>query len=210
MSLTTTSSPQVRTIAELQRAFLVLLPRIQRHADVVFRDIRCPDRKEELTAEAIALSWRWFVRLAERGKDASTFPSTLAGFACRASRSGRRLCGQEKSKDVLSPLAQRRRHFYVGKLPDCSTLSDNPLADALSDNTMTSPDEQAAFRLDFPAWLASLGEPKRQVAEDLMLGERTSDVAHKHGYSQGRISQMRREMQQSWNVFGGYLAGEAS
>jgi hypothetical protein len=197
-------------LAELQRKFLALLPRIQRHAGVVFRDIRCPDRKEELTAEAIALSWRWFLHLAERGKDVSTFPSAFATFACRAARSGRRLCGQEKAKGVLSTRAQRHLHFHVGKLPDSSTLSSNPLSDALIDNTMTPPDEQVCFRLDFPAWLVSLGERKRQVAEDLMMGERTSTVAHKHGCSQARISQMRWEMQQSWNVFGGYLAGEAS
>lgn len=210
MSLTINSSPRARTTADLQHAFLTLLPRIHRHASVAFRDIRCPDRKEELTAEAVALSWRWFVRLAERGKDAATFPSTLATFACRAARSGRRLCGQDKAKDVLSPSAQRRHHFSVSKLPDFSTLSVNPLGDALRDNTVTPPDEQAAFRLDFPAWLALLGERKRQIAEALMLGERTSYVAHKYGCSQGRVSQLRGELRQSWALFGGYLAGEAS
>ena len=76
--------------------------------------------------------------------------------------------------------------------------------------TRTPPDEQAAFRLDFAAWLASLGDRKRRVAEDLMVGERPMDVSNKHGLSQGRISQMRREMMESWTVFGGYLAGEPS
>jgi hypothetical protein len=103
---------------------------------------------------------------------------------------------------VLSPRAQKSKGFAVCKLPDFSTLSTNPLTEALTDNTMTPPDDAAAFRIDFPAWLASLGDTKRRVAEELMMGERTSDVANKYGYSQGRISQMRREMLESWTVFG--------
>ena len=77
-----------------------------------------------------------------------------------------------------------------------------------SDNTRSPVDEQAAFRIDFPAWLASLGDRKRRITEDLMLGERTMDVARRHGLSEARISQLRRELSDSWTVFGGYLAGE--
>src|SRR5262245_58018702 len=118
---------------------------------------------------------------------------------CQLSVAVSELIPSEVSRSVPTvSLSQRHRHFHVGKLPDGSTLSDNPLTDALLDNTQTPPDEQVCFRLDFPAWLASLGERKRRVAEDLMMGERTSDVAHRHGCSQGRISQMRREMKESW------------
>ena len=57
----------------------------------------------------------------------------------------------ERTKDVLSPLAQQRKGFAVCKLPDCSTLDGNPLDEALHDNTKSPPDEQCAFRIDFPA-----------------------------------------------------------
>ena len=80
----------------------------------------------------VALSWKWFLRLAQRGKDPTQFPSAIASYAARAVRSGRGVCGQENGKDVLSPLAQRRHRFTVGKLPDHETLSDNPLCDALA------------------------------------------------------------------------------
>ena len=52
---------------------------------------------------------------------------------------------------------------------------------------------QAAFRLDFPAWLTTRTERDRRLAEDLMTGERTSDVSTKFGLTQGRISQLRRD-----------------
>src|SRR4051794_18848642 len=78
----------------LQQAFLSIVPRIERHGRVSFRNVRCPDTQAEAISEMVALSWRWFRQLAERGKDATAFPSALATFAARAVRSGRRLCGQ--------------------------------------------------------------------------------------------------------------------
>jgi hypothetical protein len=104
---------------------------------------------------------------------------------------------------VLSPLAQTRHGFVVGKLPDFETLSDNPLMTALVDNTRTPVPDQVAFRLDFPAWLNTLSDRDRRVVEDLMQGERTLDVARKHGLSPGRVSQLRREFLTRWRLFCG-------
>src|ERR1700676_332904 len=126
----------------LHVVFLTILPRIERHGDVYFRHVRNAGLKEEFIAEMVALAWKWCVRLAQQGKDVTRFPSAIATFAARAVRSGRRLCGQEKAKDVLSPPAQRRRGFTVQSLLDFSTLAGNPLEDALIDNTVTPVDEQ--------------------------------------------------------------------
>lgn len=189
-------------LKDLHAEFLTIVPRIEQHGQVQFRNVKCPTAKEECIAEMIAMSWKWFVRLKRKGKNPSAFVSAIATFAARAVRSGRRLCGQEKAKDVLSPRAQKTKGFAVCKLPDFSTLSSNPLTDALTDNTITPPDQQAAFRCDFPAWLASLGDTKRSVAEDLMMGERTTDVAGRHRLSPARISQLRRELRDSWDRLG--------
>ena len=103
----------------LQATFLSsVLPKVVSHGRVSFRHLRSADRKEEAVAEMVALAWAWHLRLAERGKDATRFPTALATFAARAVRSGRRLAGMDRAKDVLSPLAQQRRGFAVGKLPD--------------------------------------------------------------------------------------------
>src|SRR5262249_1869102 len=101
----------------LRQRFLSLLPVIERHGQVYFRQLKCRHRLQEVLAEMTALCWKWFLRLVEQGKDAADFPTTLAAFAARAVRGGRRLCGQEKSKDALSPLAQQRRNFTVQSLP---------------------------------------------------------------------------------------------
>jgi hypothetical protein len=189
-------------LARLQSAFLAsVLPRVLSHGHIYFRHLKSADRKEEYIAEMIALAWKWHLRLAERGKDAARFPTALASYAARAVRSGRRVCGQECGRDALSPSAQRRHGFLVSALPEVSTLSDNPLAEALHDNTQTPPDEQCAFRIDFPAWRATHAERDRRVLDDLMLGERTLDVAGKHGLSPGRVSQLRREFHDDWEFF---------
>jgi hypothetical protein len=88
-------SPCCRLEAErLQAGFVNLLPRIERHARVYFRHVKCPHRKADSIAETVALAWRSYVLLARRGKAADRFPGALACFAARAVRSGRRLCGQ--------------------------------------------------------------------------------------------------------------------
>ncbi len=170
---------------------LAILPRIERHGRVYFRHVKNSSLKEEFIAEMVALAWKWTSRLAQQGKDVMRFPSAIATFAAKAVRSGRRLCGQETGKDVLSPLAQQRHEFAVQSLPDFSTLTGNPLEDALIDNTVTPVDEQVAFRLDFPQWLSTYSDRDRRIALEMMVGERTLDVSEKYALSPGRISQMR-------------------
>jgi hypothetical protein len=195
--------PATTRLRALQLAFLAILPRIERHGRVYFRHVRCPDRKADAIAEMVALSWRWFVRLAEQGKDATRFPSVLATFAARAVYSGRRLAGTCRAKDVLSPVAQRRHGFAVGRLPDFSTLNGNPLFDALHDNTRSPVPDQVSFRLDFPAWLASLGPRNRGIAQDMAQGHRTGELADAYGLSPARVSQLRREFHRDWQTFCG-------
>jgi hypothetical protein len=202
----TTPLPPGPSLDALQAAFLAsVLPKVLSHGRVYFRHLRCPHQMADAVAEMVALAWAWHRRLAERGKDSTRFPTAIATFAARAVRSGRRACGQECGRDALSPSAQRRHGFLVSALPEVSTLSDNPLAEALHDNTKTPPDDQCAFRLDFPAWRLTRAERDRRIIDDLMSGERTLDVSGRHGLSPGRVSQLRREFLLDWRRFCGEL-----
>jgi hypothetical protein len=199
------------TLALLQASFLaIVLPRVLSHGRVYFRSIKCRDHREDAIQEMIGLTWKWHLRLAEKGKDATRFPTALASYAARAVCCGCRLCGQEKANDVLSPLAQQEQHFAVEKLPDFSTLSGNPFEEALHDNTVSPVPDQVIFRLDFPAWLGTLGPRNRSMAEDMALGEKTQDLAEKYRVTEGRISQMRRSFQQDWGRFCGDIDGHKS
>ena len=199
---------------ELHARFLLLLPRIELHGRIIFRYLECADRRADALAEMRALAWLWFPRLSEQGRDPLQFPSTLAVFAARAVKSGRRLTGQEKAQDVMSPRARQRHHFRVEPLPEPTGRSyesrygvpygqqtQDALEERLRDNTQTPVPDQVCFRLDFPAWLCSRSERDRRVIEDLMRGEGTLDVADKHGLSPARVSQLRREFREDWRQF---------
>jgi hypothetical protein len=202
------SAPSVsaaEALARLQAAFLALLPRIELHAQVSFRHVRCPGKRADALAETVAVAWKWFRRDVERGKDVTAFVSALATYAARHVRSGRRVWGKARSGDVLSPQCRQRRSFTVSPLPVASTLNGNAFDEALQDNTQSPVPEQAAFRLDFPAWLARRCERDRRLVEDLMAGERTLDAARKHGLTPGRVSQLRRALHDDWRAFCGDL-----
>jgi hypothetical protein len=187
----------------LQSSFEAILPTLRLHGRVFFRHVRCQDRKEEAIAETIALCWKWYVRLAERGKDATRFPTTLASLAARAVRNGRGMCGQQSARDAMSTAAQRRHNFTTCPLPDGDSLGGNLLDNALIHHTYPSPEEQAAFRIDFAAWLRSWSDRDRRLISDMAMNERTRDLARKFGVSPSRISQKRREYHASWHQFQG-------
>ena len=193
----------VASLSKLQARFLQIRERIETHARIYFRHVKCWFKKADYIAETIALAWKWFRRLAQKGKDATEFASTLASYAARAVNSGRRITGQVKSKDVLSEVAQQRHGFCVGKLPDFSTRSDNPLAEALIDNTRSPVPDQVHFRIDFPHWLTTRTDRDRRLIGDLALGQRTLDVSRKYGLSPARISQLRHEFHDDWRRFVG-------
>jgi len=185
----------------LHAGFLSILPRIEKHARIYFRDLRCPDLKEDAVVETVALAWSWYRRLIRRGKDVAQFVSTLASYAARAVKSGRRLCGQEKAKDVLSPRAQRRYGFQVEGLPEDQSGLREPLLDALHDNMQTPVPDQVVFRVDFPDWRNSRSKRDRRLMDELLVGERTQDVSRRFGLSPARVSQLRRELHRDWLAF---------
>lgn len=197
-------APAVPSVADaLQTAFLALVPRIETHARIYFRHVRCLDKRADLVADTVALAWTWYRRLVERGKDVAHFKMAFIFLVTRAVKSGRRLTGQEKAKDVLSPSAQKRHGFAVATLPSHSTLNGTPVEEALRDNTRSEVPDQVCFRIDFADWLASLTDRDRRIVMDMAVGERTRHLAHKYGVSPGRVSQKRREFQQDWTAFCG-------
>jgi hypothetical protein len=201
------------TIPELQAGFLLIMPLIERHGRVYFRHLKA-EAKEEALCEMVALCWAWYLRLMQRGKDATQFPTVLADYAAKAVRCGRRLCGHEKAKDVLSPVARHRHHFEVERLAGSTQVPHEQLygevdgqrhldafEERLRDNTQTPVIDQVCFRQDFPSWLATHTDRHRRLIGDLMLGERTMDMARKYGLSPARISQLRGEFHRDWLAF---------
>jgi uncharacterized Zn finger protein (UPF0148 family) len=63
--------------------------------------------------------------------------------------------------------------------------------------------DQVAAKMDVGAWFATLTKRMKGIAKDLAFGCSTSEVAEKHGVTAGRISQLRRTLEESWGQFQG-------
>ena len=61
--------------------------------------------------------------------------------------------------------------------------------------------DQVAAKMDVGAWFATLTQRMKQIAKDLAFGCSTSEVARKYGVTAGRISQLRRTLEESWAAF---------
>lgn len=195
-----------RPVSRVQAEFARALPRIRRHAVIVFRSVRCIDTRDDCVAEVLAMCWAWWLRLRQRNRDPQQFVSVLAGFAAKAVKSGRRLCGQERAKEALSPHTRRRHGFSARSLPTTFGSSQrraDELDECLRDNTQTPVPDQAAFRLDFRRWLARHRGRARRLVEAMLLGETTQALARRFALSPARISQLRREFLDGWNAFQG-------
>ena len=203
---TTAPTGSTAALATLHARFQELLPLLRSYAGKSFRFLENRHDREDAVAEAIALCWAWYARLAHRGKDAGTFVRTLVRYAVVHVKAGRRSCGAVNTRDVLTPEARTRRGFDVMTLPDCSGKDGSVWEEALHANRQTPVPEQVVFRVDFGAWRAGRAERDRRVLDDLMLGERTGDVARKYGLTAGRVSQMRREFLDDWTRFCGVAA----
>jgi hypothetical protein len=193
---------QSPTVVQLQTRFLALLPRIETHARIYFRHLKYPHQREEALAECLALCWWWFIRLVRRGKNPEAFITVLADFAARAVSSGRRLCGQEKVNEVLSPVAQRRHRFTVQRLHPCGSPAGSPWDDALKDNTQTPVPSQVIIRVEFPIWRSRRNKQDQRIINRLLLGEQTGAVAQAFDLSPGRIARLRRQFHDDWLRFG--------
>lgn len=178
-------------------AFVPLLPGLQAHARVRFRHLNPTDR-EEAVADVVAYGFLSFLRLKERGKDPTNFPAVFAHFVARAVSNGRGVVRRLSTRDLMAtrPRGERIRvHRLDDQMPGGGWWRDTAL------DRRVRVDDQAAFNLDFPAWLATLPTPKRLVAELLARGHGTDDAAGLTGLSAGRVSQLRRELADSWAAF---------
>jgi len=138
-----------------------------------------------------------FQRLAALDKLDLAYASPLARFGVAQVRDGRRVGTRINSRDVYSARAQSRRGFRLESLELAGNRSGT-WSEILADDSFTPVPDQAAFRLDFTAWLKRLGRRDRRVAEFLALGHSPSDAARRFHISRARVSQLRAQLRASW------------
>ncbi|HEX4591359.1 MAG TPA: hypothetical protein VH120_15595, partial [Gemmataceae bacterium] len=197
--LTEVTIPMNDTNAQSDHAeFLSLLPRLATHARIRFRHLTAADR-EEAVADAVAYGFVSFVRLVQRGRQPAAFPAAFAKFIVLAAGRGQAVGRRSGGRDVLADRG-RRGGFVVHRLNGPTQGGESWWWDAAADRR-TNVADQAAFNVDFPAWLATLAATKRRIAELLAHGNSANVTARLAGVSPGRVSQVRRELVASWTAF---------
>ena len=184
---------------EWHEPFLAMLPAIVRHASISFTDRPYQNRKE-LVQEAVANCLVAYVRLVELGKQDLAYPTVLAMYAVRQIREGRRVGNKLNVHDVSSMYCQLAKGVQLKRL-DHYDHDANEWMEIVVEDKLATPADIAATRIDFAAWLDTLSGRLRRVAEFLATGETTSAAANKFSVSAGRISQLRRRLMRSWEVF---------
>ena len=151
-------------------------------------------RAHPVVAEGVVHCLLSFVRLHEQGRAEAATASTLAWFATLAVRRGRPAGNRMNGKEPLSRYAQ------IGNGIQVDQCHGNWLDRLVEDKRASVPDQVAA-KMDVGAWFGTLSRRMKQVARDLAYGFSTSEVAEKHGVTPGRISQLRRTLEESWSAF---------
>jgi hypothetical protein len=195
------SQPKPAT-PDWHEAFLRMLPAIRQHARIAFRHYD-PEAREEAVQAVVCNACVAIARLAEVGKLDLAYASVLARFGVAQVKDGRMTGSHLNIKDVMSSYCQRLKGVVVERI-DHFDEEENCWQQAVVQDTRSAPvPDIVAFRCDFADWLGSLPRRNRRIAEYLSLGNRTSDAARKFRVSQGRVSQLRRELAESWKTFTG-------
>ncbi len=183
------------------KPFLSMLPQIISHAKFSFRHLHGEARQDAIQ-ETIANALVAFVALVRRGKMAIAYPSVLARYAAAQVNDGRRVGSSLNVREVLSPYAQRLKGFKVERL-DHFDETEDAWQEVLVEDRHADAAAIVETKLDFSDWLDSLNRRDRRVAEFLARGETTRAAAKKFKISDGRISQLRKELAESWRKFVG-------
>jgi hypothetical protein len=177
-----------------QSCFVAMLPTIEEKLRLAFCRLE-PEAREDAIEEGVIHALLAYLRLHDQGRADVATPSSLAWYSSRHVKRGRPAGGRMNGKEPLSRYGQISNDIEVES--QCGNWINAMVEDKRSPVV-----DQVAARLDFGAWFASLTKRMREIAKDLAFGCSTSEVANKYGVTAGRISQLRRKLEESWAEFG--------
>jgi hypothetical protein len=171
----------------LQNPFTLSFGKIEGHARRKFHYLHGDDL-DEAVAETVALCWQAYHRLFMQGRPIDDKRGAIAVFAAQGGATGARLVGQNPINDVMSPTF--RHGHSLGP----------PREDEWTDG---SPAQQAILNADFAAFLDTLDDRRRAVAELLASGFSTADVGRMRGVTRSAIHYDRKDLIAAWREFFG-------
>jgi DNA-directed RNA polymerase specialized sigma24 family protein len=199
------TSETATSTANWHQTFLAMLPKIQKHASYMFRELK-GDHREEAIQDAICNACLAFARLVDQGRAEAATWSSLARYAVAQVRDGRRVGTSLNIKDVCSQHCQQRKGIAVTNLSRWDDQNEE-WKEMIVEDPHSTPADVAAFRIDFREWLKTLNPRNRKVVLKLSEGESPQVVARLFKISAARVSQLRRELSEAWYEFQGEWKG---
>jgi len=175
-----------------QSEFVTMLPEIEHKLRLAFCRLD-PEAREDAIEEGVVHSLLAYARLHEQGRAQVATASSLAWYSSCHVKRGRLAVGGMNGKDPLSPYAQMGKGIQVE--PHGNWI------DLLVEDRRAPIADQVAAKIDIREWFKTLTKRMKAIAKDLAFGCTTSEVAKKFRVSPPRISQMRRELEESWAAF---------
>jgi hypothetical protein len=176
-----------------QSDFVAMLPDIEQKLRLAFCRLDL-EAREDAIEEGIVHSLLAYVRLVEQGRAEVATASSLAWYSSRHVKRGRPAGGRMNGKEPLSRYGRISNDIEIER-------RSGDWIDTLVEDKRAPIADQVAAKLDVGAWFATLTKRMKEIAQDLAFGCSTSEVAKKHGVTAGRISQLRRVLEESWAAF---------
>jgi hypothetical protein len=176
-----------------QSNFVAMLPLIEQKLRLAFCRLD-PEAREDAIEEGIVHSLLAYVRLDKQGRADVATPSSLAWYSSRHVKRGRPTSGRMNGKEPLSRYGQISNEIEVERQP-------SNWIDAIVEDKRAAVADQVAAKMDVGDWFATLTNRMKEIAKDLAFGCSTSEVAKRYGVTAGRISQLRRALEESWVEF---------
>lgn len=212
MSTALTSHPAPHnTNGNSNNGFLKFLPAVKTHARIQFRHLPVADR-EEAVAESVAGAFVNYRSAERRGTTHRLHSSTVADFAVRGVKDGRRAGGGSETRtDAMSYKAQRLGGFELHALPrfedrtfDCVRAPDQEVwRDRLVYDRKALPADLACLRIDLSVFLSMQSDRTRSLLAMLAAGYKQVEVADHLGTTCAAVCQRRTKARREWAVFQG-------
>ncbi len=176
-----------------QSSFVAMMPEVVQKLRLAFCQLD-PEAREDAIEEGVVHSLLAYIRLHEQGRAEVSTPSSLAWYSSQQVKRGRPAVGRMNGKEPLSRYGQISNDIKLERQP-------NNWIDAIVEDKRAAVADQVAAKMDVGAWFATLTKRTKEIAKDLAFGCSTKEVAKKYGVTAGRISQLRRVLEESWLAF---------
>ena len=184
---------------EAEAKFLELMPAITTMTRAAFKNCN-PDKQDDALQSVLVASYLSVRRLAQSGRLNEAFSTPIGWFAIKAYRVGRIGGMPMNSTDTLAESTRARKRVQIESYNNFSRIKKGWGEIFMTDGRVNVAKE-VCFKLDYEGWLETLSVRQRQMLEGMIAGDTTSELAEKFNLSAGRISQIRRELVESWKNY---------